>query len=178
MMTFLLWLFLLIVLPHIDLFIMSFRIEDDFGNSTWSVSNYLNFFKEPIYWLTFARTAAYSILVTVLTFIVALPVAFFITKVVDVRYKGFLTMLLLLPFSFFIHHQFFVSVSIAPIGQTTQEGGMTRFLFIAPTSQHFSLQLVHRVVQLWCVPKVVDVFLQGLFLSKLVLMERVAPLGG
>lgn len=94
----LLWLFLLIVLPHIDLLIMSFRIEDDFGNTTWSASNYLNFFKEPIYWLTFTRTAAYSILVTVLTFIVALPVAFFITKVVDVRYKGFLTMLLLLPF--------------------------------------------------------------------------------
>ena len=94
----LLWLLLLIVLPHIDLFFMSFRIEDDFGNSTWSVSNYLNFFKEPIYWLTFTRTAAYSILVTLLTFMVALPVAFFITKVVDVRYKGFLTMLLLLPF--------------------------------------------------------------------------------
>ncbi len=94
----LLWLFLLIVLPHIDLLIMSFRIEDDFGNSTWSVSNYLNFFNEPVYWLTFARTAVYSILVTSLTFIVALPVAFFITKVVDVRYQGFLTMLLLLPF--------------------------------------------------------------------------------
>ena len=94
----LLWLFLLIVLPHIDLLIMSFRIEDDLGNPTWSVSNYLNFFKEPIYWLTFTRTAAYSILVTLLTFIVALPVAFFITKVVNFRYQGFLTMLLLLPF--------------------------------------------------------------------------------
>ena len=94
----LLWLFLLIVLPHIDLLIMSFRIEDDLGNPTWSVSNYLAFFQEPIYWLTFTRTAAYSILVTLLTFIVALPVAFFITKVVDYRYKGFLTMLLLLPF--------------------------------------------------------------------------------
>ncbi|MFC1876273.1 ABC transporter permease [Thermodesulfobacteriota bacterium] len=94
----LLWLFLLIVLPHIDLLIMSFRIEDDLGNPTWSVSNYLAFFQEPIYWLTFTRTATYSILVTLLTFIVALPVAFFITKVVDYRYKGFLTMLLLLPF--------------------------------------------------------------------------------
>ena len=94
----LLWLFLLIVLPHMDLLIMSFRIEDDLGNPTWSVSNYLAFFQEPIYWLTFTRTAAYSILVTLLTFIVALPVAFFITKVVDYRYKGFLTMLLLLPF--------------------------------------------------------------------------------
>jgi len=94
----LLWLFLLIVLPHIDLLIMSFRIEDDLGNPTWSMSNYLAFFQEPVYWLTFTRTAAYSILVTLLTFIVALPVAFFITKVVDYRYKGFLTMLLLLPF--------------------------------------------------------------------------------
>jgi spermidine/putrescine transport system permease protein len=94
----LLWLFLLIVLPHLDLLIMSFRIEDDLGNPTWSVSNYLAFFQEPIYWLTFTRTAGYSILVTLLTFIVALPVAFFITKVVDFRYKGFLTMLLLLPF--------------------------------------------------------------------------------
>ena len=94
----LLWLFLLIVLPHIDLLIMSFRIEDELGNPTWSVSNYLAFFQEPIYWLTFTRTAAYSVLVTLLTFIVALPVAFFITKVVNHRYKGFLTMLLLLPF--------------------------------------------------------------------------------
>jgi spermidine/putrescine transport system permease protein len=94
----LLWLFLLIVLPHIDLLIMSFRIEDDLGNPTWSVSNYLEFFQEPIYWLTFTRTAAYAILVNLLTFIVALPVAFFITKVVNHRYKGFLTMLLLLPF--------------------------------------------------------------------------------
>ena len=94
----LLWLFLLLVLPHMDLLIMSFRIEDDLGNPTWSVSNYLAFFQEPIYWLTFTRTAAYSVLVTLLTFIVALPVAFFITKVVNHRYKGFLTMLLLLPF--------------------------------------------------------------------------------
>jgi len=94
----LLWLFLLIVLPHIDLLIMSFRVEDGLGNPTWSVSNYLAFFQEPIYWLTFTRTAAYSIMVTLLTFIVALPVAFFITKVVNHRYKGFLTMLLLLPF--------------------------------------------------------------------------------
>jgi len=94
----LMWLVLMIVLPHIDLLLMSFRVEDDFGNPTWSFSNYANFFKEPIYWFTFARTAIYSILVTAITFLVALPVAFFITKVVNVRYKGFLTLLLLLPF--------------------------------------------------------------------------------
>ena len=94
----LLWLLLLIVLPHIDLLIKSFRIENDAGQMIWSLGNYKTFFREPIYWLTFVRTAGYSILVTFLTFVVALPVAFFITKVAKVRYTGFLTMLLLLPF--------------------------------------------------------------------------------
>jgi spermidine/putrescine transport system permease protein len=93
-----LWLVLLIVLPQIDLLIMSFRIEDDTGEMAWSLSNYLNFFDEPIYWLTFVRTAIYSILVTFLTFIIALPLAFYITKVVNPKYQGFLTLLLLLPF--------------------------------------------------------------------------------
>jgi spermidine/putrescine transport system permease protein len=94
----LLWLFLLIVLPHFDLLFMSFRIEDEEGRMTWSLLNYLNFFDEPIYWLTFVRTAFFSILVTLLTFIIALPVAFYITKVVAPKFQGFLTLLLLLPF--------------------------------------------------------------------------------
>jgi spermidine/putrescine transport system permease protein len=94
----LLWLVLLIVLPQIDLLVMSFRLENDEGRMIWSLSNYLNFFEEPIYWLTFVRTAIYSILVTFLTFAVALPVAFYITKVVAPKFQGFLLVLLLLPF--------------------------------------------------------------------------------
>jgi spermidine/putrescine transport system permease protein len=93
-----LWLFLLIVLPHIDLLVMSFRYEDFDGQISWSLRNYLNFFQEPIYWLTFVRTAIYSILVTFLTFVIALPIAFYITKVVKPKYQGFLLVLLLLPF--------------------------------------------------------------------------------
>ena len=94
----LLWLVLLIVLPQIDLLVMSFRLENDEGRMVWSLSNYLSFFEEPIYWLTFVRTAIYSILVTFLTFIIALPVAFYITKVVAPKFQGFLLVLLLLPF--------------------------------------------------------------------------------
>lgn len=94
----LLWLFLLIVLPHIDLLMMSLRAEDDYGELVWSLSNYLNFFAEPIYWETFMRTAVYAILVTLITFALALPVAFYITKVVSPGYRGFLTVLLLMPF--------------------------------------------------------------------------------
>ncbi len=93
-----LWLVLLIVLPHIDLLIMSFRVESGYGESSWSLYNYRQFFEEPVYWLTFVRTAVYSVLVTFLTFVIALPVAFYITKVVHPRYQGFLTVLLLLPF--------------------------------------------------------------------------------
>jgi spermidine/putrescine transport system permease protein len=93
-----LWLALLIVLPHIDLLVMSFRSANAAGKMVWSLSNYLEFFEEPIYWMTFARTAFYSILVTGLTLAVAMPVAFYITKVVNPRFQGFLTVLLLLPF--------------------------------------------------------------------------------
>jgi spermidine/putrescine transport system permease protein len=93
-----LWLFLMILLPHIDLLRMSFRIENDAGEMVWSLSNYISFFEEPIYWLTFVRTAVYAILVTFLTFVIALPLAFYITKVVAPRYQGFLTLFLLLPF--------------------------------------------------------------------------------
>jgi spermidine/putrescine transport system permease protein len=94
----LLWLLLLIVLPHLDLLYMSFRAEDSYGDMTWSLTNYRQFFEEPIYWNTFLRTAGYSVLVTFFTFVIALPVAFYITKVVRPSRTGFLMTLLLLPF--------------------------------------------------------------------------------
>jgi len=94
----LLWLVLMIVLPQIDLLVMSFRFETDDGKMIWSFSNYLQFFEEPIYWLTFVRTAIYSILVTFLTIVIALPLAFYITKVVAPKFQGFLLVLILLPF--------------------------------------------------------------------------------
>ena len=93
-----LWLFLLIVLPHIELFLMSLKYEDDMGDMVWSLENYKEFFVEEIYWLTFIRVALYAILVTFLTFIITFPIAFYITKIVSVKYKGFLIILLLMPF--------------------------------------------------------------------------------
>jgi spermidine/putrescine transport system permease protein len=94
----LLWLFLLIVLPHIELLLMSLQGESDLGEPIWTLSHYTAFFTESIYWYTFVRTAVYALLVTVLTFAVTFPVAFYITKVVPVRLSGFLTILLLVPF--------------------------------------------------------------------------------
>ena len=87
-----LWLFLLILLPHIDLLMMSLQAENDSGQLVWSLTNYLNFFREPVYWLTFVRTALYSIMVTFLTFVVTLPVAFYISKVAAPKFHGFLAL--------------------------------------------------------------------------------------
>ena len=94
----LLWLILLIIIPHIELLLMSLQGENDLGEPIWTFMHYTTFFTESIYWYTFVRTAVYALLVTVLTFTVTFPVAFYITKVVSTRLSGFLIILLLVPF--------------------------------------------------------------------------------
>lgn len=94
----LVWLLLLIVIPHIDLLLISLKTEDLGGDMQWSFGNYQAFFEEKIYWMTFVRTALYAILTTLLTFLITFPVAFYITKVMSLRYSGFFTILLLVPF--------------------------------------------------------------------------------
>jgi spermidine/putrescine transport system permease protein len=94
----LVWLLLLIVLPQVDMAVMAVRADNEFGEKGFSLANFRVFFSEPIYWRTFARTAIFSVLVTFLTFLITMPVAFYITKVVSPRFQGFLTVLTLLPF--------------------------------------------------------------------------------
>lgn len=92
------WLLLLIVLPHLDLLRMSFIGEDDYGDAVWTLQNYKTFFVEPIYWNTFLRTAVFSLVTTFITFLLALPVSFYIVKVVRPRLQGAMMLMLLLPF--------------------------------------------------------------------------------
>jgi spermidine/putrescine transport system permease protein len=93
----LLWLIMLIVIPHLDLFFKSFRFENDDGLVVFSLNNYLAFFEDKIYWLTFVKTAIYSIGVTVLAFVVTFPVAFYLTKIISKKYSSFMVLLLLIP---------------------------------------------------------------------------------
>lgn len=93
----LLWLVLLIVIPHLDMFLRSFRFENDNGAMVFSLNNYLSFFEDQIYWLTFVKTALYSIGVTFLAFVVTFPVSFYLTKVVAKKYSSFMVLLLLIP---------------------------------------------------------------------------------
>ena len=91
-----LWLLLLIVLPHVDMFLLSIRSKGAAG--ALGLANYAKFFAEPIYWNTFARTAIYSVLATLLTLLIAFPVAYYIAKVAPGRGKSILFLLCLLPF--------------------------------------------------------------------------------
>ena len=93
----LLWLLMLLVIPHLDMFFRSFRFETDDGLMVFSLNNYLSFFEDKIYWLTFVKTAVYSIGVTFLAFVVTFPVAFYLTKVVAKKYTNFMVLLLLIP---------------------------------------------------------------------------------
>lgn len=89
------WLFLLIVLPHLELLRISFTSS---GSDGYTLTNYKAFFTEPIYWLTFVRTALYSIFVTAIVLAISLPVAFYITKVSNIKAQGLLMVLILVPF--------------------------------------------------------------------------------
>ncbi len=89
------WLFLLIVLPHLELLRISFTSS---GSDGYTLANYKAFFTEPIYWLTFVRTALYSIFVTAIVLAISLPIAFYITKVASIKAQGLLMVLILVPF--------------------------------------------------------------------------------
>lgn len=93
-----LWLALLILLPHIDLLLVSLRVKVGIRQYRTGLDNYLAFFTEPLYWNTFLRTAVMSIVATALTLVIAFPVAYYIAKVARGRTKGALFILCLVPF--------------------------------------------------------------------------------
>ncbi len=93
-----LWLGLLIIIPHIDMFLISIRERVGVGKYDTSLANYLTFFREPLYMLTFARTALMSVLATALTLVIGFPVAFYIAKIAKGRLQSALFLLCLVPF--------------------------------------------------------------------------------
>ena len=94
----LLWLVVLIILPHIGLFIVS--ISEKIGPREYETGfgNYAVFFTEPLYWRTFARTAIMSILATGLTLILGFPIAYYIAKLTKGRTKTTLFLMCMIPF--------------------------------------------------------------------------------
>jgi spermidine/putrescine transport system permease protein len=94
----LLWLSLLIIIPHIDLFLLSLRERVGVRQYETGLGNYATILTEPIYMLTFARTAIMSILATVLTLLIAFPVSYYIAKMARGRARSVLFLMCLVPF--------------------------------------------------------------------------------
>ena len=93
-----LWLVGLIVLPHLELGVLSLRARIAPRQYEASLAQYRTFFEEPLYWQTFARTAVMSIVATALTLLLAFPIAWTIAKVARGRAKSLLFVLCLIPF--------------------------------------------------------------------------------
>jgi len=94
----LIWLLGLIVLPHVELAVLSLRARVAPREYEFSPKQYLTFIEEPLYWRTFVRTAVMSIAATACTLALAFPAAWYIAKVARTRLKSVLLILCLIPF--------------------------------------------------------------------------------
>jgi spermidine/putrescine transport system permease protein len=94
----LLWLFALIVLPHVQLAMLSLRERVAPHVYQPSLAQFRTFLAEPLYWQVFVRTALMSIAATALTLLVAFPIAWVITKVARGRASALLFVVCLIPF--------------------------------------------------------------------------------
>ncbi len=92
------WLVGLVVLPHIDLAVLSLRERVAPREYVPSLAQYRTFIDEPLYWHTFVRTALMSILATFITLVLAFPIAWTIAKLARGRAKSLLLVLCLIPF--------------------------------------------------------------------------------
>ena len=94
----LVWLLGLILLPHLDLALLSFRERTGPGEYTYSLAQYRTFFAEPLYWDVFVRTAVISLIATAITLLIAFPIAWTIAKLTRGRVSALLFAVCLIPF--------------------------------------------------------------------------------
>lgn len=92
------WILLLVIIPHINLLLLSLSEKIAPHVYETGLRNYADFWTSNVYPLTLARTVIFSILTTIITFIIGFPVAFYIAKIARGRRKAALFLLCLLPF--------------------------------------------------------------------------------
>lgn len=109
------WLLMLVIVPNITLFEQSFRpylpvTEIGGPRDTYSLNNYLKVFDGkveksilgiaftiPVHVYTFSLTIFYSMLVTVICFLMAYPLAYYLAKIVNPKSLPTLLLLLFIP---------------------------------------------------------------------------------
>ena len=134
----LLWLLGLIVLPHLELGVLSLRARVAPRVSEPSLAQYRTFFEEPLYWHTFVRTATMSVLATALTLLLAFPIAWTIAKLVRGRTRKWLFVLCLIPF--------WVSETVRTLGWMIllRESGVLPQLLVALGLTAVPVELLYR----------------------------------
>lgn len=96
------WLLLLVILPYVYLFENSFRpylpVVDMGGpKDVYSFNNYMKFFQSPIHIQVFFGTILYSSMVTVITFLITYPIAYYLAKVAKTSTVPTIFLLLFVP---------------------------------------------------------------------------------
>ena len=133
----LLWLGALIVLPHVDLAVLSFRERVGPRHYVASLAQYRTFFTEPLYWHVFVRTAIMSVIATFLTLVLAFPIAWIIAKLARGRASSLLFMLCLIPF--------WVSETVRTLGWMIllRESGVLPALLVRLGITHAPIELLY-----------------------------------
>ena len=134
----LLWLVGLVVLPHVDLAILSLRARVAPGEYAPSLRQYETFIEEPLYWHTFVRTAVMSMLATGLTLLLAFPIAWTIAKIARGRARSLMFVLCLIPF--------WVSETVRTLGWMIllRESGVLPALLVALGLSEQPIEMLYR----------------------------------
>lgn len=96
------WLMVLVILPYIYLFEASFRLYlpiDEVGGpkDVYTLSNYTTFFVTPIHRWVFFLTIVYSSVVTAISFVIAYPLAYYLSKVASNKIVPTLFLIIMVP---------------------------------------------------------------------------------
>ena len=134
----LLWLGALIILPHADLAVLSFRERIAPRQYAASLAQYETFFAEPLYWHVFVRTAVMSVIATFLTLLLAFPIAWIIAKLARGRAGSLLFIICLIPF--------WVSETVRTLGWMIllRESGVLPALLVKMGLTHVPVELLYR----------------------------------
>ncbi|GFZ82235.1 ABC transporter permease [Elstera cyanobacteriorum] len=95
---FFLWIALLVIIPHIDLLILSLREKVAPRVYQAGFGNYMQFFGERVYVMALLRTFLMSVTATAITLAVAFPIAYYIAKIARGKTRNILFLACLLPF--------------------------------------------------------------------------------
>jgi spermidine/putrescine transport system permease protein len=91
------WMLVLVVVPVLIMLSMSFRVKLGPQKVTpFSLGNYIEFFRKPIYWKLFLKSLRISIIVSVAAIVTSYPLAYFIARKVK-RHRNLLFMLIITP---------------------------------------------------------------------------------